>query len=100
MFDPTIHARTIARYLQAGDFVKDPTLFDAVTLQSVIQQGVALGQNGLGPVALMKSKLRGKDVFQIDGLSTVASGSRLTVESDYGFPADCGRASQLGCAAV
>jgi len=31
---------------------------------------------------------------------TSTSGPRLTVESDYGFPADFGRAGQRGCAVV
>jgi hypothetical protein len=69
MFDPTIHARTIARHLQSRDFADNPTLLNPVALQNVIEQAVLLGINGLAPVTLNKSKLRGKDVVQIDGLA-------------------------------
>lgn len=68
MFDPTIHAKTIARYLEAGDFRKDPTLFNPVVLQAAVDTAAAMGRNGLAPISLIKSKLRGKDVYQTASL--------------------------------
>lgn len=68
MFDPTIHKRTIARYLRSDDFFDDPSLFVPANLAALVDEAVDLGTKSFAPVTLLRSNLRGKDIFQIQGL--------------------------------
>jgi len=68
MFDPTIHTRTISRHLRSRDFFDDPSLFVPANLEAIIEEAVELGSNGFAHMTLVRSNLRGKDVFQVRGL--------------------------------
>lgn len=65
MYDPTVHASTIARQFKASDFVKQPALFDPVQREQVIAKAVALGQTGFDTISLTSTDLRGKTIYHV-----------------------------------
>lgn len=69
MYDPTIHARSIARQFLPGDFIADPSLLNEPDRDAVIEQAVEIGANGFATVAFLKSTLRGKDIHQVTDIS-------------------------------
>jgi hypothetical protein len=78
MYDTTIHAKTLARRLQASDFVADPMLFGAPYRQSLIDQATAIGSFGFPALALTTSQLRGKNVYQLVDLASLLVIRHLT----------------------
>ncbi|AMK22349.1 MULTISPECIES: antiviral reverse transcriptase Drt3a [unclassified Sphingobium] len=69
MHDPTIHPKSITRQFRSADFIKDPTLLTPDTLKQVVNDAVRLGCSGFDGVAIKSSDLRGKSIYQIDGLA-------------------------------
>jgi hypothetical protein len=69
MYDPTIHAKTIARHLQAADFIRDKSLFDSEYAKSLLERAVSVGTAGFDSISLATSCLRGKPVYQLKDLS-------------------------------
>jgi hypothetical protein len=66
MYDPTIHAKSIARHLRKSDFLADKNLYTAAHREAVIAEAVKLGREGFSSgVTLRTNLLRGKNVYQI-----------------------------------
>ena len=69
MYDASINAKTIARQFRPFDFVKNTTLLDEDVKQEIIADAVEIGQTGYVGLHLRRSNLRGKAVYQLDGLA-------------------------------
>ncbi|HEV2600649.1 antiviral reverse transcriptase Drt3a [Sphingopyxis sp.] len=69
MYDPTIHARTLARHFLPGDFVADPSLLNKDNRQAVIDSAAEIGRNGFATVSFLNSKLRGKHIHQVTDIA-------------------------------
>ena len=69
MFDPTIHARSIARRFEASDFIENKLLLEPAHRQAVIEKAVDIGHVGFKSIALLKNQLRGKDVYRLTDMS-------------------------------
>jgi len=69
MYDPTIHARSIARHFVPGDFIADPTLLNEHDRNAVIERAVEIGAAGFATVAFLKSDLRGKAIHQVTDMA-------------------------------
>jgi hypothetical protein len=69
MYDPTIHARTIARHFRPHDFIADPSLLQPQNVQNAIDQAVAIGRSGFGQINLRSARLRGSFVHRIEGIA-------------------------------
>jgi hypothetical protein len=61
--------KTISRYFKSSDFIADKSLLDPTNSKIVVDQAVALGCSGFTSLSLKKSKLRGKNVYQISDLA-------------------------------
>jgi len=69
MSDQTIHVRSIARHFQPKDFIADPLLLDEAVKNGVVDKAVAIGIEGFAAVSLLKSDLRGKEVYQVTDIA-------------------------------
>jgi hypothetical protein len=69
MYDPTIHAKTLARQVRKSDFAADSSLGIGTNLNLAIDDAVTIGASGFGSISLTTNKLRGKSVYQLTNLS-------------------------------
>lgn len=69
MYDLTMHAKSIARHFLPGDFIADPSLLKEDVRKAVIDKAVQIGAAGFSSVAFMKSKLRGKAIYQVTDMA-------------------------------
>ncbi|WDF73612.1 antiviral reverse transcriptase Drt3a [Novosphingobium sp. KACC 22771] len=69
MYDPTMHARSLARHFLPGDFIADPTLLEEPDRRAVVDQAVQIGANGFATVTFLESTLRGKTIHQVTDIA-------------------------------
>lgn len=68
MYDPTVHAQTLARQLRPEDFVANIKLLNSAYRQGMLAAGAQLGATGFTAVALSKNQLRKKWVFGLTAI--------------------------------
>lgn len=69
VYDPTFHAKAIARHFRPADFIAHKALLVPAQLNQVVADAVAVGRTGFDSVALKSSLLRGKYVYQVDDIA-------------------------------
>lgn len=69
MYDPTIHAKTLARQVRKADFAADSSLTTGSHLNAAIERAVTIGLSGFNSILLRTNILRGKTVYQLGDLS-------------------------------
>lgn len=71
MYDPTIHARALARHLLPADFIADSRLLNVAFKDGVLEEAVKIGSTGFNALALQTNQLRGKSVYQIKDIAQI-----------------------------
>jgi Reverse transcriptase (RNA-dependent DNA polymerase) len=68
MYDPTIHARTLARQFEGADFVAIPNLLLPDYRAEVLEAAAKIGASGFPSISLIKNTLRGKPVYGLGSI--------------------------------
>lgn len=64
MYDSTLHAKTLARQYRKSDFQPGLLYIPVADKEAGVQRAVALARNGFQQLALYRSRIGGKDVYQ------------------------------------
>lgn len=78
MYDATIHAKTIVRQLRAADFEKNRQLSVKTEREKILRAAVQIGRASFTALAIKTSKLRGKNIYQLNSLEEVLVVRHLT----------------------
>jgi hypothetical protein len=78
MYDPTIHAQTLARQLRPDDFVAQPLLHNPVHRGQTLATAAQIGEKGFTSLALRRNLLRSKPVYGLTDIGELLVTRHIT----------------------